>query len=62
MFTTRGVCEEIGCLATTLLASVERCSRCWTQWGGQAAGSEHGSTLASSVVAEESVGRAGGWF
>jgi len=24
--------HEIGCLATSLLASVERCSRCWTQW------------------------------
>jgi len=30
VFKTRAVPEEIGGFATTLLASVERCSRCWT--------------------------------
>ena len=43
--------QEIRCFATTLLASVERCS-----------GREHGSTLASSVVAEEVAGRGDVWF
>jgi len=52
VFKTRDV-REIGFFATTLLASVERCSRCRTHWAATAAGSEHGSTLASSVVAEE---------
>jgi len=52
VFKTRAVSEEIGGFATTLLASVERCSRCWTSQGA-AAGCEHGSTLASSVVAED---------
>jgi len=31
MFKTRYL-HETGLFATTLLASVERCSRCWTQW------------------------------
>jgi len=30
-------------------------------WGGPTAGAEHGSTLASSVVAEEVAGRGVGW-
>ena len=34
VFNTRDV-REIGPFATTLLASVERCSRCWTQWWGE---------------------------
>ncbi|NLF73335.1 MAG: hypothetical protein GX575_30225 [Candidatus Anammoximicrobium sp.] len=63
MFTTRDILENIERFATTLLASVERCSRCWTHCGGAMAGLEHGSTLASSVVAgEEDVARwGGGW-
>jgi len=82
VFKTRYL-HEIGCFATTLLASVERCSkpdistksaasppRCSPAWSGvQDAGrsgwttarAEHGSTLASSVVAEESVEQADGW-
>jgi len=52
VFKTRAVPKEIGGFATTLLASVERCSRCWTSQG-TTAGCEHGSTLASSVVAED---------
>ena len=31
VFKTRAIHEKIGCFATTLLASVERCSGCWTQ-------------------------------
>ncbi|NLF72026.1 MAG: hypothetical protein GX575_23585 [Candidatus Anammoximicrobium sp.] len=61
MFKTRYL-HEIGCFATTLLASVERSSRCWTTArAGPTAGAEHGSTLASSVVAEKRVERANGW-
>jgi len=50
--------------ATTLLASVERCSAWWLNRsrGGTTAGFEHGSTLASSVVAEQVAGRHDGWF
>jgi len=79
--------HQIGCFATTLLASVERCSRpdictksaaspprCSPAWSGvqdagrsgwttaragPTAGAEHGSTLASSVVAKGSVGLGG---
>jgi len=90
MFKTRYL-HEIRCFATTLLASVERCSRpdistkpasspprCSPAWSGvqdagrsgwtmaragpmPTAGAEHGSTLASSVVAEESVERDDRW-
>jgi len=74
VFNTRDV-REMGFFATTLLASVERCStpetsaksapsppRCSPAWsgvqdagrsGGAKSGAEHGSTLASSVVAED---------
>jgi len=37
VFKTRYL-HEIGCFATTLLASVERCSRRWTQWRDDGSG------------------------